>query len=181
MVDQLGRDPSPTTETSRSLKPILPDYSPPGIQWTQGGRPSSRGSAGTGYDLPTARQASGLSTYEAPEVPSQTLTRDQAADIGKTRVSISPDVPNPLIPEDLQAPDRIPGFFEGMLGGLVDAFTGALPGWFRDPAVGLAQGIGRVGDIPGEALGHIPINQMLGLEDLKGAFQMVEMTDEKRG
>ena len=174
------RRPSPTTESAGLAKPIVPDYSPPGVQWTQGGRPSSRGAIDTGYDLPTARQALTRSSegYEAPDT--EFATREQVSDIGKTKVAIAPGVPSPVVPEDLKAPDRVPGFFEGMLGGLVEAFTGVLPGWLRDPVVGIAQGAGQLADIPGEALGHVPINQMFGLEDLEGAFKLMPLTDEKK-
>lgn len=140
----------------------------------------------------------GSSNYGGPNIPKTVFdsdmrgpvstepgfpSREQVSSVGKTQLNLGPDVPQTVLPEDLQMPERTPGFFEGMLGGLVQAFTGVL----GDPEEGVRGGVIRVAelagealDLPGEALGHIPINQMFGLENLEQAFDMLPPTVEKR-
>ena len=161
-----------------------PVYTPPTVWSAVGNRGNRRSTEFGGYQQPTA--------LRAPRAPQpvggkqESISRDAFKEVGKTKVAIAPySQPAPLPEGDaLEAPERKPGFFEGMLGGLVDAFTGVVPEGPRDVMVRGGELIGEALDVPGEILGHVPVNQLLGLEDLEGAFDLLmrtgPMTAEKR-
>ena len=108
------------------------------------------------------------------------MHRDDLDDLGKTKMSWDPGTVSNVLDVTEEPPKEMPGFAEGVLGGLTEAFTGILPGFIRDPLVGGAKGVGSLLDIPLEAVGHVPINEWVGLENREGAFKLMPLTQEKR-
>ena len=162
----------------------------PDITYNWGARGSKANRLTTQYGAPVpSRSQAGFGTsfvpQETPDFPSREEVKD--FNLGKTNVGegLQAARQQTLLPEDLTPPDRKPGFFEGMMGGLVEAFSGVLgddgvTGGIRDALVGTAELGGRVLDVPGEALGHVPINQLFGLENTEEAFKMLPMTADKQ-
>lgn len=132
------------------------------LGWAASGTPAQRSLSHNGGYIPTP-QFLGLPTSQRTtpvpgEAPVTPLAKPALEGLGKSSIRIAPARPSYVSPDYEEAPtQQLPGFAEGVLGGLVEAFTGALPGWLRDPVVGLARGAGKLADIPLEAVGHVPL------------------------
>ena len=138
---------------------------------------------GGGYRPPwlgtAARALPGSGQYAQTAAGVEPLPRDAVDNLGKTMISLAPGNSTNVLDTEEEAPLKTPGFAEGFLGGITEAFTGALPGFIRDPLVGVAKGLGSGIDLPLEAIGHLPINEWVGLENAQGAFDLLPVTQEK--
>jgi len=129
------------------------------------------------YDLFSGRPVRGPYASGSPDggdgpTPTQRVGTPYRG-LGKTNIS-QPMVGPPLsqnTPFQGLAPRM--GVAEGIIGGLVEQFTGALPGFARDPLVGLAHGVGQVLDVPLELAGHVPLPWV---PDVQEAFDRLPVT-----
>lgn len=183
MAVERPQPPSGTGAPSPRRAPIIQ----PQTVWSATGSQASRRSTYLGPTTPSftgmrGGGGPGLQPQAAPrqaqEMP--TISRDALKDAGKTKIEMSPYTPETVLPEDLKPPERKPGFFEFMLGGLVEAFTGVVPDPIRGGLVRGGQLVGEALDIPGELLGHVPVNQLFGLENTEQAFELMPLTNDKR-
>ena len=184
----------------RTLSPAAPPRASDTFGWSAVGNQGNRFSTENGGNTPN-RSLAALLRSQGVDPASFTQSNAEAAaasrasaleaagrapksavgELGKTHVQLTPSTYNPVPMANLKPPDhRDIGLAEGMLGGLVSAFTGVLPGFVRDPVVRTAQLAGEALDVPLGILGHVPVNELLGLEGTAGAFALLPMTEEKR-
>ena len=155
--------------------------------WSAYGNPSARSLSHNGGHIPTQSfmdSAYGQRTY-TPGIPDPEdfTDRSQISDegltrLGKAAVNISAPRTSSITDEGDVIED--PGFAEGMLGGLVEAFTGIVPDPARKHMVGTASNLGKVADVPIEFAGLKNIGEWLGLGTTEENFRAMPMTTEKR-
>lgn len=147
----MGRDYGMNGAVARPRVPLFDTWT--GTPYA--GRFASRGAGGDGGPTPTE------------------MVGTPYRGIGKTNVGLPSTGPPLSAQTPFQGLAPKVGVAEALIGGLVEQFTGALPGFARDPLVGVAHGIGQVLDVPLELAGHVPLPWV---PDVQEAFDRLPVT-----